>query len=72
MRIEDVAAPSPAEDKVLVQVEWCGICGSDLNEYAQGRSAHVLYILASIMMMKLTMNHKDHLQHPFQRVELIP
>ncbi|KKK19788.1 hypothetical protein AOCH_004160 [Aspergillus ochraceoroseus] len=36
VRIEDVPRPEPSHDKVLVAVEWCGICGSDLNEYLFG------------------------------------
>ncbi|KAE8372790.1 chaperonin 10-like protein [Aspergillus bertholletiae] len=39
IRIEEVAAPEASDDKVLVQVEWCGICGTDLNEYAKGPKA---------------------------------
>jgi len=49
VRVEDVAAPGPAEDKVLVKVEWCGICGSDLNEYATGNLTPGLNILTSVM-----------------------
>ncbi|KAL4798742.1 chaperonin 10-like protein [Aspergillus venezuelensis] len=38
IRIEDIPAPKPDnyENKVLIEVEWCGICGSDLNEYLHG------------------------------------
>ncbi|KAB8209881.1 chaperonin 10-like protein [Aspergillus parasiticus] len=36
IRIEEVETPEASEDKALVQVEWCGICGSDVNEYVQG------------------------------------
>ncbi|KAL2847174.1 chaperonin 10-like protein [Aspergillus pseudoustus] len=39
VRVEDVEVPDAADDKVLVEVEWCGICGSDLNEYIQGPMA---------------------------------
>ncbi|PIG80774.1 alcohol dehydrogenase [Aspergillus arachidicola] len=28
--------PKASDEKALVQVEWCGICGSDINEYVQG------------------------------------
>ena len=31
--IVDVPAPSPAADEVLIQVEACGICGSDVHGY---------------------------------------
>ncbi|RAQ54996.1 alcohol dehydrogenase [Aspergillus flavus] len=36
IRIEEVEPPQGSDEKALVQVEWCGICGSDINEYVQG------------------------------------
>jgi len=30
LRIEDVPKPVPADDEVLVRIEYCGICGSDI------------------------------------------
>ncbi|MGN6609223.1 MAG: alcohol dehydrogenase catalytic domain-containing protein, partial [Jatrophihabitans sp.] len=37
IRIEDVDVPSiKAPDDVLVEVAWCGICGTDLHEYLVG------------------------------------
>jgi (R,R)-butanediol dehydrogenase/meso-butanediol dehydrogenase/diacetyl reductase len=37
IRIEDVAVPElHATDDVLVEVQWCGICGTDLHEYLVG------------------------------------
>ncbi len=37
IRIEDVATPQlHAADDVLVEVAWCGICGTDLHEYLVG------------------------------------
>jgi len=37
IRIEDVAVPQlKASDEVLVEVLWCGICGTDLHEYVVG------------------------------------
>ena len=37
IRIEDVDAPLIKEqDDVLVEVAWCGICGTDLHEYLVG------------------------------------
>ena len=36
VRIEDVPRPVPAPDEALVQVLWCGICGTDLEEYREG------------------------------------
>lgn len=37
VRIEDVAEPgAPGPDEVVMKVAWCGICGTDLHEYAAG------------------------------------
>ncbi len=37
VRLDDLPAPpSPRAHEVLVQVEWCGICGTDLEEYLHG------------------------------------
>jgi (R,R)-butanediol dehydrogenase/meso-butanediol dehydrogenase/diacetyl reductase len=37
IRIEDVDVPKVKEqDEVLVEVLWCGICGTDLHEYLVG------------------------------------
>lgn len=37
IRIEDVEVPKiKAADEVLVEVLWCGICGTDLHEYSVG------------------------------------
>ncbi len=36
VRIEDVPVPVLAPDELLVEVLWCGICGTDLEEYRDG------------------------------------
>jgi (R,R)-butanediol dehydrogenase/meso-butanediol dehydrogenase/diacetyl reductase len=37
IRVEDVEPPTvKAPDEVLVEVAWCGICGTDLHEYLVG------------------------------------
>jgi (R,R)-butanediol dehydrogenase / meso-butanediol dehydrogenase / diacetyl reductase len=37
LRVEDVPEPpGPGPDEVLVRTHWCGICGTDLHEYAHG------------------------------------
>jgi len=37
VRLDDVPEPpDPGPDEVLVEVEWCGICGTDLEEYLHG------------------------------------
>lgn len=36
LRLTDLPEPSPGPGEVLVQVAYCGICGSDLHEYQDG------------------------------------
>ncbi len=37
IRVEEVAAPGdPGPGEVLLKPSWCGICGTDLHEYAEG------------------------------------
>lgn len=36
VRIEDVPIPVPGPGECLIEVEWCGICGTDLHEYVAG------------------------------------
>ncbi|KAF2651078.1 GroES-like protein [Lophiostoma macrostomum CBS 122681] len=36
IRVVDVPRPDPKDTEVLIDIEWCGICGSDLHEYIQG------------------------------------
>jgi threonine dehydrogenase-like Zn-dependent dehydrogenase len=36
IRISTVPAPTPKSGQLLVDIEWCGICGSDLHEYLKG------------------------------------
>jgi (R,R)-butanediol dehydrogenase/meso-butanediol dehydrogenase/diacetyl reductase len=36
IRIDDVPEPATAPGTVKVEVEWCGICGTDLHEYLEG------------------------------------
>ncbi|CAO2654538.1 Nn.00g112710.m01.CDS01 [Neocucurbitaria sp. VM-36] len=36
IRISTVPQPTPTSNQVLVDIEWCGICGSDLHEYLKG------------------------------------
>ncbi len=39
MRVAETDVPTPGPDEVLVRVAYCGICGSDLHEYANGPHA---------------------------------
>lgn len=36
MRVEEVPTPVPGAGEVLVEVEYCGICGTDVEEYRDG------------------------------------
>jgi (R,R)-butanediol dehydrogenase/meso-butanediol dehydrogenase/diacetyl reductase len=37
VRVEELSEPSsPPEGQVKIEVEWCGICGTDLHEYLGG------------------------------------
>ena len=36
IRIDDVPEPRTRPGTVKVEVEWCGICGTDLHEYLEG------------------------------------
>ena len=37
LRVEDIAQPTePADDEVVIQNRFVGICGTDLHEYAYG------------------------------------
>jgi len=36
MRVEEVSQPEPAPDELLLRVSWCGICGTDVEEYLSG------------------------------------
>ena len=36
IRIEEIEAPTAGPGQVLIDVAWCGICGTDLHEYLEG------------------------------------
>jgi (R,R)-butanediol dehydrogenase/meso-butanediol dehydrogenase/diacetyl reductase len=36
IRIEEIPEPATRPGTVKVEVEWCGICGTDLHEYLEG------------------------------------
>jgi len=36
LRVEDVPRPAPEPGQVLIEVDWCGICGTDLHEFQAG------------------------------------
>lgn len=36
VRVEDVPRPMPSPGKLLLEVSWCGICGTDVEEFLHG------------------------------------
>lgn len=36
VRLDDVPDPTPTANQLLVEVTWCGLCGSDLKEWQAG------------------------------------
>ena len=36
IRIDNIPVPEPGPGECLIEVEWCGICGTDLHEYLAG------------------------------------
>ncbi len=36
VRVESVPEPEAVAGEVVVRVEWCGLCGTDVHEYAHG------------------------------------
>lgn len=36
LRVEEVPVPEPGPGDVLLRVRWCGICGTDVEEYREG------------------------------------
>lgn len=36
LRLDDIAEPTTTPGTVKVQVQWCGICGSDIHEFLRG------------------------------------
>ncbi len=36
VRVDDVAEPTPGPGQILVAVEYCGVCGTDLEEWRSG------------------------------------
>jgi (R,R)-butanediol dehydrogenase / meso-butanediol dehydrogenase / diacetyl reductase len=41
LRVENVETPEIKSGQVLVEIEWCGICGSDLHEYLVGTQVKI-------------------------------
>lgn len=50
IRVEEVGEVTHSADEVIVDVEWCGICGSDLHLWHLGR--YIFYISTSSPFQK--------------------
>ena len=42
IRVEDIDQPKLKDGEVLVEIDWCGICGSDLHEYIMGMARTIM------------------------------
>ena len=42
VRVENIDPPVPKDNQVLVEVAWCGICGSDMKNYSYGTTSNAL------------------------------
>ncbi|RFU33284.1 hypothetical protein B7463_g3055, partial [Scytalidium lignicola] len=38
IRISQIPTPVPTDNQVLISIDWCGLCGSDIHEYLTGPS----------------------------------
>ncbi|HEY8477435.1 MAG TPA: 2,3-butanediol dehydrogenase [Chloroflexota bacterium] len=36
VRVDEIPTPTPGPGEVLLRVSWCGICGTDVEEYREG------------------------------------
>lgn len=85
IRVEQIAPPNgPRPGELLVQPLWCGICGTDLHEYAQGpivipTTAHPLtgscgpQILGhEFSALVVEVGHGVNSVRPGQRVSVMP
>ena len=36
IRVDEVPEPVTGPGQVMIDVEWCGICGTDLHEFLEG------------------------------------
>ena len=55
MELRDIPEPEPASGEVLVEVAYCGVCGSELHEYASGApSMRAAGVFRSVMGHEFT------------------
>jgi threonine dehydrogenase-like Zn-dependent dehydrogenase len=58
IRVVDAAEPEPKTGEVIVEVEWCGICGSDLAEYRSGPLAVQSKMIPQDKWKPMTLGHE--------------
>ncbi|EKG15826.1 Alcohol dehydrogenase superfamily zinc-containing [Macrophomina phaseolina MS6] len=58
IRVVDVDEPTPSGDKVIINVEWCGICGSDLHLFHMGPEAMLRLPKSTTDATPLIMGHE--------------
>jgi len=55
MELRDIPEPEPASGEVIVEVAYCGVCGSDLHEYAsEAPSMRAAGVFQSVMGHEFT------------------
>jgi (R,R)-butanediol dehydrogenase / meso-butanediol dehydrogenase / diacetyl reductase len=55
MELRDIPEPEPASGEVLIEVAYCGVCGSDLHEYAsEAPSMRAAGVFQSVMGHEFT------------------
>ena len=52
VKVEDTDEPISKDGEVLIEITWCGICGSDLHEYIIGTSMSTLPISRRLMQIQ--------------------
>ena len=61
IRVEEVEVPQIRDGQVLVEIEWCGICGSDLHEYLVGKPTN-----GGIVTQKTTTDNGEQVLESFR------
>lgn len=62
VKVEEIDVPKQKDGEVLIEITWCGICGSDLHEYIIGRfNANVCEIMTNTYLGPMTIpSAKEH------------